>query len=127
MAANKAGLSPWTGKPKISKPSIVIGRNMNNRVNPAAKDLGAKTISPEWNEHFRNRQVHYEEGLNFNKIWIEIQIEQQVKIYDIGGDRFSSGNYDMELNTIQNYNYQNVSPAYYIHYKQTVRIIYCYP
>jgi len=127
MAAKDAGLNPWTGKANNPKPSIVIGRDMDNRVNPAAKDLGAKTISNDWNNHFgEGTNVHPDVGVPFNQGWIEIQIEQNIRIYDIGtgGNPTSSPYYNIELNTIQNMNYQNVTPTYYIHYRQTIRIIY---
>ena len=127
MAAKNAGLNPWTGKSKIQKPSIVLGRDMDNRVNPAAKDLGAKTISEDWNNHFgKGTDVHHDKGLPFNENWLKMQLDQQVKIYNIGpGNALGTSiYYNMEMNMIKSTNYQNVTPAYYYHYRDVFQIIY---
>ncbi len=129
MAAKKAGLNPWTGKPKNPKPSVVIGEGMDRRVDPIAKDINSKTISKSWP---KNLMVYQHgkpnpEGLQFNQQWIEIQIEQNIRIYNTGSAGNNSPYYNLELNTIQNHNYQNVSPVYSIYVTRTVRIIYYTP
>jgi hypothetical protein len=125
MSAQKQGISPWTGKAIDPQPSIVLGRDMNNRVNPVAKDLGAKTISKEWDANFGSRDVHHNEGLSFNKQWLEFQIEQNVKIYDLGTGkvRNTSNYYNMEQQVIQLNNYP-VQHIYYMHLGTTIRVVF---
>jgi|GEM_PF-3298441 len=79
--ANKAGLDPWTGKPIKS---TVIGRAQEEWVNPTAKDLKSETISPAWDEEFGGRITSKRVGADFNKNWIEGQMNDGVHIFDAG-------------------------------------------
>ena len=128
MAAKNAGLNPWTGKPNNPKPSITIGEGMD-RVNDIAKDINSKTISKPWPDYIKAYQHGNPtvEGLQYNQQWIEIQINQQMWIYDAGSVGNNSPYYNLELNTIQGNNYQNISPVQTIYYTRTIRIIYYTP
>lgn len=108
MSAKNAGVNPWTGR---RDNSIVIGRNMEGRVNPVARDLGAETISNDWN----NATDFYSDplaGKEFNRNWLQGRMDNGAFIYDIGTGGASQGMYyGMEQRLI--INYSNTTGAYY--------------
>jgi hypothetical protein len=127
MSAQKQGISPWTGKAIDPQPSIVLGRDMNNRVNPIARDLNAETISNDWNkatpDNFHGDRLA---GKQFNQEWLSIKIEEGYHVYDIGSGNNPIGqNYGMELRYLQNYN--NLTNVRVIVSYRYVRIIYYVP
>ncbi len=63
------------------------------------------------------------EGLQFNQQWIEIKMQSDYYIYDIGpkGMFPSSPYYNLELNTI--INYPGVYNVQHIRHIQTIRIL----
>jgi RHS repeat-associated protein len=119
--AKKNDLNPWTGVKNGNK--IVIGRDMSNRVNPIAKDLKSETISEAWENTTKdNFHNDFLAGKQFNKRWIEIKIEEQYAIYDIGPGNNDIGiNYGMELRTINQY--ENVFQVKVVIQTKYIRII----
>ena len=73
--------------------SIVIGRDMKNRVNPFAKEIGAET----WTGF--DTKLTEAQNLANNKAWIQEKINQGYSVYDVGTGPESSNKgvyYDME-------------------------------
>ena len=121
--ANKNNINPWTGRPKKG---IVIGRDMVNRVNPTAGNMGIETISNDWNNatqnDFNNDMLA---GKQFNKEWLSVKIEEGYAVFDIGEGSYPIGtNYGMELRCL--HGYTNIYPTHIIVLFRHISIIYYY-
>jgi RHS repeat-associated protein len=119
--AKQNNLNPLTGKPNRS---IVIGRDMDNWVNPIAEDLGAETISNDWNKAVKENVFHPNDrigGRGFNKEWIIDKTQLEYHIYDVGQNPASqlrpSLNYSMETSYIGSINYPSVYRVSYYNLK----------
>jgi len=127
-AAKTSDINPWTGK---ANNSIVIGEGMD-RVNFVTKDLGSKNISYDWPNDLpayfdKSSRMFNPEAMDFNGYWIEIQMENEVIIYDIGtpnSTSISSPFYNMEVGRTMDYS--NIVNVKYIHYKHTIRVLIIY-
>ena len=121
-SAKEAGRNPWTGK---FERSVVIGRQMENRVNPAASDLGAETITKTWNEEFgEGFRVSDSKGIQFNRRWYSGKLNDGYRVYDIGSGGLPTGKYyGAELSLSKGY--WNVSKTnYWSFFNNNIRIIY---
>ena len=120
--SKKHNLDPLTGLKKGNK--IVIGRNMRDRVNPVANDINGETITESWN-NATNDNFHGDRlaGKQFNKHWIDVKIEENYYIYDIGpvNNNDIGYNYGMELRTINQY--ENVFQMRLIIHTKHIRVI----
>jgi len=123
--AKNNNINPWTG---VRNNSVTIGEGMY-RVDPATKDLGNSNINKDWPA---DMDAYYDKpsrmtnpnAMEFNGQWVEIQINNEVYIYDIGtpkGGSVTSPYYNMEVGRTMIY--PNVVPVQYIHYQQTIRIL----
>jgi hypothetical protein len=88
--AKKNDINPWSGK---YNKSIVLGRDMAGRVNPAAGDLNAETITNDWNAKFGDSRVSDSKGLSFNGKWLNGKMNDGYHIYDIGNGGLPNGKY----------------------------------
>jgi len=118
-------INPWTG---VRNNSVTIGEGMY-RVDLATKDLGNSNINKDWPA---DMDAYYDKpsrminpnAMEFNGQWIEIQMNNEVYIYDIGtpkGGPVTSPYYNMEV--ARTMIYPNVVPVRYIHYQHTIRIL----
>lgn len=123
-AAKAQGINPWTGKYEGN--SIVIGRNMQNRVDPAAKDLGAETITGDWGAEFGKSRISDKQGLDFNYKWFDEKLNSNYKIFDIGSGNINNynHNYMMELNTLQFRSYPSTNTYFRSFFGGKVRFNY---
>ena len=122
FSAQHDGLNPWTGKPKNS---VVIGRQMESRVNPAAHDLGAETITKPWNEHFGEGVIVSDsEGIHFNREWYSGKLNKGYTVYDIGTGGLPNGKYyGAELFLSKGY-WNIIKTNYWSFLNNNIRIIY---
>jgi RHS repeat-associated protein len=115
-------INPWTGK---YNKSVVIGRQMESRVNPAAGDLGAETITNAWNEQFgEGVRVSDSKGIQFNRRWYSSKLNDGYHVYDIGSGGLPTGKYyGAELSLSKGY--WNISKTnYWSFFNNNMRIIY---
>lgn len=123
--AKNNDINPWTG---VKNNSVTIGEGMN-RVNPATKDLGNSNINRDWPVDMdayydKSSRMTNPQAMDFDGQWIEIQIENEIYMYDIGtpgGALVTSPYYNLEIGRTMVY--PNVINVRYIHYKQTIRIL----
>ena len=118
------GINPWTGKYEGN--SIVLGRDMYNRVDPTGKDLGAETISNDWNQNFGKMKISDKQGLDFNYEWFDSKLNSNYKVFDIGpGSNMQyNHNYIMELNTLQFRGYQSTKVYHQSFFGNKIRFNY---
>ncbi len=123
--ARDNNIDPITGKFENSK-TIVIGRNQNGRVNPAAHDLDGETISESWRNSFGDNRIPDRTGLDFNYDWFSKKLDQGYNVINIGDGGISnySPNFTMELNTLQHRSYPTIQARYYGFSSNRVRVIY---
>jgi hypothetical protein len=124
VSAKKAGLNPWTGKPNKS---VVIGEGMTTDpgkgwmgVDKIAEDLGSDFFKPK----NLPKENWYSDGILMkeNAVWIEMQMNQKIVIYDRGPVGNNSQYYNMEVGRTMNYNnIYNVRAIY--NRTQTIRIL----
>jgi hypothetical protein len=114
-------IDPWSGKPKNS---IVIGENQIARVEPIAKELGAETIKNDWTDHSFNKDPL--QGKQFNAKWMEVKIQKDYYIYDIGpkNQQIQSKFYRMEA--AKSLNYSRTYKVYHVQQIKTIRILIIY-
>ncbi len=123
--AKNNDINPWTG---VKNNSVTIGEGMY-RVNPATKDLGNSNINRDWpagmeSYYDKPSRMFNPAAMDENANWIQIQIDNEVYIYDIGtpnGASISTPFYNMEVGRTMVY--PNVVNVRYIHYQQTIRIL----
>ncbi|MDD2192473.1 MAG: hypothetical protein PHO12_08030 [Bacteroidales bacterium] len=133
-AAKEAGINPWTGK---AKNSVTIGEGMITDpskgwmgVDKIAEDLGSGKYDPDpsipKNVNLLKNNVGTTSELMYdNAVWIEMQMEQNVIIYDRGHVGNNSQYYNMELGRTMNYsNIYNVKAIY--SRTQTIRLLILY-
>ncbi|UOY08372.1 RHS repeat-associated core domain-containing protein [Muricauda sp. SCSIO 64092] len=119
-------INPLTGKFENTTNQVAIGRNQHKRVNPAANDLGAETISESWAEKFGNKWIPDDVGLNFNNDWFNKRLDLNSNVFDFGNGGFKdySPYYNVELNSLQFRSYPIIRARYSSFFGQRVRIIY---
>lgn len=120
--AKQNDLNPWSGIK--NGPKIILGRGMNDRINPAALDMGAETISKDWHNKFGSLNILDEHGLDFNSNWLNSKMNQNYNIYDFGRGSFFNNNglyYGLELQMISNYS--NLSSGRFLYNNYGIRII----
>ena len=107
-SAKRQGINPWTGK---YSNAIAIGRGQEARIDPAARDLNAETISNDWNKNFGRNRLSNKQSLDFNYDWFEGKLDLDYKVFDLGSGNFNnySPNYTLELNSLQYRNYQSIN------------------
>jgi RHS repeat-associated protein len=123
-AAKKADINPWTGRPNNS---ITIGEGMSSNpekgwmgVDKISEDLGSRKFEPKK----LPAENWYSDGalMKENAIWIEMQMQQKVIIYDRGPVGNNSQYYNMEVGRTMNYNnIYNVRAIY--NRTHTIRIL----
>ena len=103
----------------------MLGRNQYGRVNPAANDLGAQTISNEWEAKFGEFRVPLKDGLDFNYDWLNQKLNAGYKVYDIGRGNYLnySPNYTMELNLLYQTNYPTINTNFKGYFNNNLRFI----
>lgn len=125
-ATSKAnGINPWSGK---ADKSIILGRDMKGRVNPLGEDLGAETISRDWDKNFgdSNPNPTLKEGLDFNYEWLDSKTNNNYKVFDIGPGKLNnySPNFTMEQNLIYIKNYPTINAQSFQMLNGKIRVIY---
>ena len=122
--AKKHNLNPFSGKTRYKEQSITIGEGMSSDIDKEwfgidkiSKDLGTSKFHPQ------TRQAH--NLMQENQMWIEMQIQEEVLIFDRGKVGNNSEYYQMERQTIQNMNYNNVHnvKVLYLNRTQTIRVL----
>jgi len=101
LQATKNNINPWNGRPNKS---VVIGEGMEKRVKPAAGLLKSETIAKPFTDAglgtgYLEQNMIDPRALEFNAHWIEIKMEAQYYIYDVGprGSTVSSPFYNLEI------------------------------
>jgi hypothetical protein len=123
--AVKSNINPWTGRPNNS---VTIGEGMQG-VKNVAGDLGSKTIPDKPGAYFGkeispNTKYSTSEFMEYNAEWIEIQMESNAYIYDIGPTGTNSPYYNMKVGRTMVY--PKVYNVYQIQQIQTIRILIIY-
>lgn len=81
----------------IDEKTIIIGRDMENRVVPFAKETGAK-----WYKAWRFENYDETVALRRNEAWIRRKIQEGYKFVDIGDGKLGSSKYlEMERGIIK--------------------------
>ena len=100
--AKKAHINPWNGRPEKS---IVIGEGQG-RVDNYARDLHSNTISEDWPadvDGYFGKEIKSSyttpDGMKFNAKWIELKMQRDYYIYDVGpkGSSVQSPYYNIEV------------------------------
>jgi|GEM_PF-1183607 len=126
-AAKKNDINPWTGRPNKS---ITIGEGMNSRICPMAKDLNSETIPRDMPEAYFGKEINStyttSEAMQYNAEWIEIKMQNDYYIYDVGpkGSTVTSPYYNMEVGRTMIY--PRVYNVYHVQQIQTIRILIIY-
>lgn len=107
MAAKESGLNPWNGRPKES---VVIGEGMTT--DPSRGWFGVDKIADDLKSDFYkpDSRIPKDYGettpelMYDNGVWIEMQMQRNVVIYDRGPVGNNSLYYNMEMGRTTNYN-----------------------
>ena len=102
------------------------------RVDLMSRDMNVGTIDKDWPQGMEGydryggkaNRIFNSDAMDFNSQWIEIQMEQELVIYDIGpynGSTITSPFYNMEV--CRTMCYSNIQHVYIIILKEHLRIV----
>lgn len=126
--ATRHNINPWTG---TSRNGVMIGEGMD-RVDLLSRDMNVGTIDKDWPQGMeaydryggKANRIFNSDAMDFNSQWIEIQMEQELVIYDIGpynGSIITSPFYNMEVGRTMCYS--NIQHVYIIILREHLRIV----
>ena len=122
-AAKKAGINPWTSRPNSS---VTIGEGMK-RVGNYADDLRSEIIPRDMPEAYFGDEINStyttSDGMQYNARWIEMKMQSDYYIYDIGskGSAIKSPYYNMEVGRTMIY--PKIYNVYHIQQIRTIRVL----